>query len=106
MGGIQSYLWELWRRLPPEGVTVLTTAHPEAATFDARQPFRVHRWAGRALLPTPRLAREIRRLAAEVAAELVLLDPALPVGLVGAGPGCSSRPSRSVVAVGDMVGGR
>ncbi len=25
VGGIQSYLWELWRRLPPESTTVLTT---------------------------------------------------------------------------------
>jgi phosphatidylinositol alpha-1,6-mannosyltransferase len=25
LGGIQSYLWELWRRLDPETFTVLTT---------------------------------------------------------------------------------
>ena len=27
IGGIQSYLYELWRRLPPEATTVLTTPH-------------------------------------------------------------------------------
>ena len=35
-GGIQSYLYELWRRLPAEDTTVLTTALPEAEAWDAR----------------------------------------------------------------------
>jgi phosphatidylinositol alpha-1,6-mannosyltransferase len=83
IGGIQSYLWELWRRLPAEGTTVLTTPHPGAAVFDAAQPFRIERTAEPVLLPTPGLVRRIDRLADEVGAELVLLDPALPLGLVG-----------------------
>ena len=41
VGGIQSYLHELWRRLPPEDTTVLTTPYAGAADFDAEQPFRV-----------------------------------------------------------------
>ena len=83
VGGIQSYLWELWRRLPPEQVTVLTTPHADAAAFDAAQPFAVHRWHDGILLPTPRLAREIRRVAAAAGAPLVIFDPALPVGMLG-----------------------
>jgi phosphatidylinositol alpha-1,6-mannosyltransferase len=83
VGGIQSYLWELWRRLPPRETTVLTTPHRDAAAFDAAQAFRVQRARARALLPTPALRREIDRLAADVDAELVLLDPALPVGRLG-----------------------
>jgi phosphatidyl-myo-inositol dimannoside synthase len=84
VGGIQTYLWELWRRLPrPEDVTVLTTPHPDAAAFDAAQPFRVVRTDERVLLPTPALRRRIDALAGEVGAELVVLDPALPVGLLG-----------------------
>jgi phosphatidylinositol alpha-1,6-mannosyltransferase len=82
VGGIQSYLWELWRRLPPDRVTVLTTTHPGASAFDAAQPYAVRRHAG-VLLPTPGLAAEIRRVAADANAGLVLLDPALPVGLLG-----------------------
>ena len=35
VGGIQSYLWELWRRLPPDEATVLTTPHEGATAFDA-----------------------------------------------------------------------
>ena len=37
VGGIQSYLWELWRRLPPDEVTVLTTPYAGTETFDAAQ---------------------------------------------------------------------
>jgi len=83
VGGIQTYLWELWRRLPPADVTVLTTPHPDAAGFDSSQPFRVERSRDRVLLPTPGLAAHILALAAETDAELIVLDPALPVGLLG-----------------------
>ena len=83
VGGIQSYLWELWRRLPADEFAVLTTAHDGARAFDADQPFRVERTTERLLLPRRRLVRRIDRLAAEIDAALVLLDPALPLGLVG-----------------------
>ena len=65
IGGIQYYLWELWRRLPADDFVVLTTPHPEAAAWDARQDFRVERTQERVLLPTRGLARRIDRVAAE-----------------------------------------
>lgn len=83
VGGIQTYLHELWRRLPPDDVTVLTTAHPDAAGFDRDQPFRVVRAPDRVLLPTPALATRIDDLAREARAEFVVLDPALPLGVLG-----------------------
>ena len=83
LGGIQSYLWELWRRLPPETATVLTTPRDGARAFDAAQPMRVERDRARVLLPTASLVRRIDALAAEVDADLVLLDPALPLGQLG-----------------------
>jgi phosphatidyl-myo-inositol dimannoside synthase len=83
IGGIQSYLWELWRRLPPEHVTVLTTPYAGDAEFDAAQGFRVERTRERVLLPTPSLRRRIDALADEVGATVVVLDPALPLGAVG-----------------------
>lgn len=83
IGGIQSYLWELWRRLPPESFTVLTTPYPGAEEWDAEQPFRVVRTPQRVLLPTPDLRRQVDDLAEESGAELVVLDPALPVGAIG-----------------------
>jgi len=87
VGGIQAYLWELWRRLDPSTFAVLTaSSHPGAAAFDAEQKgsgFRIERAPGAVLLPTPATARRIRALAHEVGASLVVIDPALPLGLVG-----------------------
>jgi len=83
LGGIQSYLWELWRRLPPATTTVLTTPRAGDRAFDAAQPIRVERDRARVLLPTRSLVRRINALAAEVDADLVLLDPALPLGHLG-----------------------
>jgi phosphatidylinositol alpha-1,6-mannosyltransferase len=83
LGGIQTYLWELWRRLPPDRVCVLTTPHPDAAAFDRDQSFRVVRTSQKVLIPTPSLVRTIRRVATESGATAVVLDPALPLGLVG-----------------------
>jgi phosphatidylinositol alpha-1,6-mannosyltransferase len=82
-GGIQSYLWELWRRLPAADTTVLATPFDGATAWDARQDFRVERTRQAVLWPTPALRRQIDRLAAEVDAKIVLLDPALPLGLLG-----------------------
>lgn len=88
VGGIQSYLWELWRRLDPESFVVLTaSSHPDARAFDAEQAargIRIERVPGRILFfPAPASRRRIRALAEEVGAGLVLLDPALPLGLLG-----------------------
>ena len=83
IGGIQSYLWELWRRLPAHEATVLTTPHAGAAEFDAAAGFRIERTDEPVLLPTGSLRRRITDLATEVGADLVLLDPALPVGHLG-----------------------
>ena len=82
-GGIQNYLWELWRRLPADEVVVYSTPHANASAFDAAQPFTVVRSREPALLPHPLLARRIDRLASSCGAELVILDPAVPVGLIG-----------------------
>src|SRR6266550_3766731 len=72
VGGIQSYLWELWRRLPPGEVTVLTTPYPGSADFDRAQAFRVVRDRHRVLLPTPALAGRIDALAREHGAEVTV----------------------------------
>ena len=83
IGGIQTYLHELWRRLPADATTVLTTPYAEAAAWDATQGFRIERTRQGFLLPTPSMANRIDSLAAEVGADLVFLDPMLPLGNVG-----------------------
>jgi len=83
VGGIQNYLWELWRRLPPDSTAVLTTPYRGASAFDALQPIRIERDRAKVLLPTRALARRIDRLAAELDVDLVLLDPAVPLGILG-----------------------
>ncbi len=87
VGGIQAYLWELWRRMDPSTFAVLTaSSHPQAEAFDAEQRalgFRVQRVPHRVLLPTPATARAVRSAAHDVGASLVVLDPALPLGLLG-----------------------
>lgn len=94
VGGIQSYLWELWRRLPSplagaggegsrDAVGVLTTHWEDAEAWDDGQTFRIERTRERVLLPTPGLARRVRDLASEWRAGLVFLDPVLPLGAIG-----------------------
>ena len=83
IGGIQTMLWELWRRLDPGSFTVLTTSHDGAAAWDAAQPFRVERVRESVLLPMPSLASRIDSLAREIGATRIVLDPALPLGLIG-----------------------
>lgn len=83
VGGIQSYLWELWRRLPPDDFMVLTSPYRGADQFDRAQPFEVRRTPEPVLLPSPVMTRRIRQMAAEFGAQAVVLDPAVPLGLVG-----------------------
>ena len=88
VGGIQNYLWELWRRLDPASFVVLTaSSHPGAPEFDAAQAgagVRIERVDEPILyFPTPKTLRQVRRCVAEHGVDLVLLDPALPLGLLG-----------------------
>ena len=83
LGGIQSYLHELWRRLPPDETTVLTTPNAGAAAWDAQQPFRVVRARQKVLLPSAALTRDVDALAREIGADVIFLDPMLPLGLIG-----------------------
>ncbi len=83
IGGIQSLLWEWWRRLPPESFAVLTSPYKGTEAFDAAQPFLIERTREPVLLPHPWMTRRVNSMAARVGADLVVLDPALPLGLIG-----------------------
>lgn len=83
IGGIQSLLWEWWRRLPPDRFAVLTSPYQGADAFDRAQPFEVRRVPEPVLLPHPVMVRRIHDMARDVGADLVVLDPAVPLGIVG-----------------------
>lgn len=83
IGGIQSLLWEWWRRLPSDSFAVLTSPHSGASEFDASQSYRIERTREPVLLPHPFMVQRINSLAKDFGADFVVLDPALPLGLVG-----------------------
>jgi phosphatidylinositol alpha-1,6-mannosyltransferase len=83
IGGIQSLLWEWWRRLPPDSFAVLTSPYAGTAEFDAAQPFLIERVREPALLPHAIMVRRVNELAERFGAELVVLDPAVPLGIIG-----------------------
>jgi len=83
VGGIQSYLWEIYRRLPQEEVTVLCTPYENCEAFDSEQTHKIIRSKQRVLLPTPQLANEIRTIIRKRNIDFVLFDPAVPVGILG-----------------------
>jgi len=88
VGGIQRYLWELWRRLDPESFVVLTaSSHPDASSFDAEQAaagVQIVRVPQHVLyFPTGSVVHQVRSIAAEHGADAVVLDPVLPLGLAG-----------------------
>ena len=83
VGGIQNLLWEWWRRLPPDSFAVLTSPHAGAESFDATQAFEIRRVREPWLLPHPVMVGRINKMAREIGADFVVLDPAVPLGIVG-----------------------
>jgi phosphatidylinositol alpha-1,6-mannosyltransferase len=84
-GGIQVYLHELWRRLGPGRAVVLTaSSHESAAEFDESSDVVIERVSASTLFfPSWRAYRAIESAIERHQPELVLLDPAWPLGLLG-----------------------
>lgn len=83
VGGIQTYLWELWRRLPQDSFEVFTSPHDDAARFDREQHHVVHRHDRFWLPPTRRVLRRTRAHAESIDASVVVIDPAFPLAAFG-----------------------
>lgn len=81
-GGIQSFLWELVRRLPPEQIAVYASTYPGAERFDAELAFPVRRHPTGMLLPTPAARHRVLRARAEFGATSVWFGAAAPLGLL------------------------
>jgi phosphatidylinositol alpha-1,6-mannosyltransferase len=84
-GGIQVYLHELWRRLEPGRAAVLTaSSHENAAVFDASSDVLIERVPRSTLfLPTWGAYRAIEAAIERHQPDLVVIDPAWPLGLLG-----------------------
>jgi len=84
VGGIQVYLWNIYRRLAERGVQVrvLAPAHPGDTAFDASSGMDVVRWPGRVMWPTPSLRRRVEQLARDV--DVVAFGAVLPMNQLAA----------------------
>jgi phosphatidylinositol alpha-1,6-mannosyltransferase len=89
IGGVQQYVWNLARNLPPDRVAVLAPRWEGWRDHDTAQPFPVHRWPATFLSPTPSLAGRAWSLAQEHGADVVLFGHGLPLPLIG--PGLAAR---------------
>ena len=78
VGGIQNYLYELWKRLPCE-TRVITTKYKNTEEFDTQQSFRIDR-VSKVLLPNPVLKQTIIKAVEEMKTDVVFFDPLLPLG--------------------------
>jgi len=89
VGGIQQYLWELWKRLEPTSFEVHTTPYAKATafgtveTFDSAADYTIRRSQEPFLLPYPWLAKRLNLAAESFGAALHVIDPAVPLGLIG-----------------------
>ena len=83
IGGIQSLLWEWWRRLPSDSFAVLTSPYEGAKEWDSTQPFHIERTREPVLLPHPFMVKRINEMAKLMNADFVVLDPAVPLGIIG-----------------------
>src|SRR4051812_11461100 len=83
-GGIQSFLYGLVSRLPPDDVVVYTSRWRGWEEWDAEQPFRVVREDTSVLLPTAGVRRRAVALMAEHGADAGWVGAAAPLGVVGA----------------------
>lgn len=83
-GGIQSFVMEIVKRLPPDEVVVHTCRQPGDTAHDRDLPFPVVRDPDRLLLPTPALTRRVIDTMRSTGADRVWFGAAAPLGLMAA----------------------
>ena len=83
IGGIQQYLFELWSRLDPDTFQIHTTPYGGAEVFDAQYDYTAIRSTEPVLLPYPWLTKRLDEAAASFGADLHVIDPAVPLGVIG-----------------------
>ncbi len=83
VGGIQNLLWEIYRRLDPQRVAVLTTPYEGDSAFDEAEAYPIRRSRRFWLTPTPGMAGEIEAALRDFDAKFAMIDPMVPLGLLG-----------------------
>lgn len=79
VGGIQSYLWNIYRGLGAD-VRVLAPAFQSDASFDRTSGIEIVRWPRAVAWPTPALERTVKQLARD--ADVVAFGAVLPMNLL------------------------
>ena len=83
IGGIQTYLWELWRRMPQDSFQVFTSPYANAALWDTQQGHHIERYDRFWMPPSRRVSSRTIAHADRIDASLVVIDPAFPLGAIG-----------------------
>ena len=82
VGGIESFVLSMVRRMPPDQVVVHTARQPADAAFDATLPFPVVRDPSRLLVPTRAITNRSIAIARDMDCEFVWFGAAAPLGLM------------------------
>ncbi|HAY69223.1 MAG TPA: glycosyltransferase family 1 protein [Acidimicrobiaceae bacterium] len=83
IGGIQTYLWELWRRMPQDSFQVFTSPYANASLWDTQQGHHIERYDRFWMPPSRRVSSRTIAHADRIDASLVVIDPAFPLGAIG-----------------------
>lgn len=82
VGGIQSAIIEVYKRLPSEEIIVAAPKYPGDEKFDASLDFPVVRLDTRVILPSPTTISKIQGLCRSYNVESVAFNPLLPTSLI------------------------
>lgn len=81
-GGIESMVFAMAQRMPPDQVVVHTARQDGDAAHDRTLPFEVVRDPSRLMVPTPRIARRSAQIARSRGCDRVWFGAAAPLGLM------------------------
>lgn len=83
VGGANTYVTQLMRRLSGDEVTVFASDWPGASAFDVGYPHEVIRWPSRTMHPTVAVRHEIERLIRGLRPDVLLFGAAVPLAIMG-----------------------
>ena len=82
VGGIQSAIIEVYRRLPADEIVVVAPSHRGDKEFDATLGFPVIRLNSSIILPTPKTIARVKEVCRTYGVESVAFNPLLPTSLL------------------------